>query len=88
MRRFRKHPFTLVEMMVAMAVLVIMMSFLFQFVIGAQRIWSSSSGTADTYDQASILLTYMQKDIANIPYIRREGVGDIAGTIPLPTTLV
>ena len=38
-----RHNFTLLEILVAVAVLVIMMSFLFQFVISAQRVWAAST---------------------------------------------
>ena len=60
-----KH-FTLVELMVAMAVLVIMMSFLFQFVIGAQRVWSSSSGSAALFEQAELVFDFIGSDFQNI----------------------
>ena len=66
MEKPQKHAFTLVELMVAMAILVIMMGFLFQFVIGAQRIWHSSSGEAALFEQAQLVFEYMGKDFKNI----------------------
>ena len=66
MKKPQTHAFTLVELMVAMAILVIMMGFLFQFVIGAQRIWHSSSGEAALFEQAQLVFEYMGKDFKNI----------------------
>ena len=66
MEKPQKHAFTLVELMVAMAILVIMMGFLFQFVIGAQRVWSSSSGSTALYEQAQLVFDFMGKDLKNI----------------------
>lgn len=58
----KKNLFTLVEIMIAMAVLVIMMGFLFQFINSAQRMWSASESTSNTFDQAQILLQLLEND--------------------------
>ena len=58
--------FTLIELMVAMAILVIMMGFLFQFVISAQRLWSASSQKAGLYEQAQIILSSFESDFHNV----------------------
>ena len=80
----RTHKnFTLVELMVAMAILVIMMGFLFQFVISAQRLWSASSQNASLFEQSQIVLSTFEADLQNaivhddsgpsIPYYRTVG---------------
>ncbi len=84
----RKKAFTLVELMVAMAVLVIMMGFLFQFIISAQRLWSSSNADASVHTQAQIVFSMFENDLQNIivkddagygiPYLVRTDVGDSA----------
>jgi len=61
-----------VEIMVAMAILVIMMGFLFQFVIGAQRIWSASESTSTTFDQAQIALQLLENDLQSVSYANDE----------------
>jgi len=58
--------FTLVELMVAMAILVIMMGFLFQFVNGARRIWTASASTAEAFDDAQIVLQVMENDLKHL----------------------
>ncbi|HOG50347.1 MAG TPA: type II secretion system protein [Lentisphaeria bacterium] len=66
--RYTKTHYTLVEIMVAIAILVIMMGFLFQFVIGAQRIWSSSESTSNTFEQAQIALQLIENDLQSTLY--------------------
>ena len=61
-----QKKFTLVELMVAMAILVIMMGFLFQFVNGARRIWMASTATAEAFDDAQIVLQTMENDLKKI----------------------
>ena len=64
--RYTQKYYTLVEIMVAMAILVIMMGFLFQFAIGAQRIWSASESTSTTFDQAQIALQLLENDLQSV----------------------
>lgn len=61
----RMRPFSLVELMVAMGMLVIMMGFLFQFVIGAQRIWSASNRNASTFTDAQLVFSLIERDLHN-----------------------
>ncbi|MDQ0291066.1 PulJ/GspJ family protein [Oligosphaera ethanolica] len=68
----KTRRYTLVEILVAMAILVIMMSFLFQFVIGAQRIWSASESTADIFDQAQLVMELVENDLQAINFICDE----------------
>ena len=65
--------YTLVEIMVAMAILVIMMGFLFQFVIGAQRIWSASTKTSSVFDKAQIVFDVIETDIKNAQFSDEPG---------------
>jgi hypothetical protein len=52
--------------MVAMAILIIMMGFLLQFVNGARRIWMSSTVTAEAFDDGQIVLQVIENDLKNI----------------------
>lgn len=61
MKQFR-HNFTLLEILVAVAVLVIMMGFLFQFVISAQRVWASSTARTQLADQANTVFQLLSED--------------------------
>ena len=69
----QKRHFTLVELMVAMGVLVIMMGFLFQFTIGAQRIWNASSKQTVAFSSAHVLLDILNDDLQNMRYSNEEG---------------
>lgn len=60
-----QHGFTLVELMVAMAVLIVMMGFLFQFTIGAQRIWTAVGADDDASFGAQITMQYLTDDLEN-----------------------
>lgn len=55
--------FTLIELMIAMAVLVIMMGFLFQFIISAQRLWSASNNNDVLFEQAQLCFDLLEKDL-------------------------
>lgn len=61
----RLRLFSLVELMVAMGMLVVMMGFLFQFVIGAQRIWSASNRNASTFTDAQLVFSLLERDLHN-----------------------
>ena len=69
----KARRYTLVEILVAMAILVIMMSFLFQFVIGAQRIWSASTRTASVFDKAQIVFDVLETDLKNAQFSDEPG---------------
>ena len=62
----RHRVFTLVEIMVTMAILVVMMGFLFQFVLGAQRIWSATTKDTEMFEQAQIIFNVMEADLKNM----------------------
>lgn len=59
----RLHRFTLVEIMVTLAIIVVMMGFLFHFVIGAQRIWSATSKGSEMFEEAQIILQVLESDL-------------------------
>ncbi len=61
-----RHNFTLLEILVAVAVLVIMMGFLFQFVISAQRVWAASTARTDMADQANAIFQLLGEDINQV----------------------
>lgn len=69
----KTRRYTLVEILVAMAILVIMMSFLFQFVIGAQRIWSASTRTSSVFDKAQIVFDVIETDLKNAQFSDEPG---------------
>ena len=63
-----KHTFhyTLIEVLVAIAVLVLMMSFLFQFTGSAQRIWSASNASMDVASSSDAILALLDEDLAQM----------------------
>ena len=68
----RLRLFSLVELMVAMGMLVVMMGFLFQFVIGAQRIWSASNRNASTFTDAQLVFSLLERDLHNATFQHAE----------------
>ena len=66
--------YTLVEILVAVAVLVIMMGFLFQFTIGAQRIWLSTTARMTVADQAQGILNLLTDDLGQMVTDDTEGL--------------
>ncbi len=65
MKTMKTHRFTLVELLVSMAVLVVMVGFMFEFVSGAQRIWTSSSGSTSLFEQSELIFNYVGTDLKN-----------------------
>lgn len=61
-----KHNFTLIEILVAVAVLVIMMGFLFQFTTGAQRVWSANTARTEMSAQADAIFSLIKEDLEHI----------------------
>ncbi len=59
----KNRPYTLVEVMVALAVLVLMMSFLFQFVIGAQRVWHGNTRRTSLFEKAQVVFDVLEQDL-------------------------
>ena len=65
MKTTQRHLFTLVELLVSMAVLVVMVGFMFEFVSGAQKIWTSSSGGTSLFEQSELVFNYIGTDLKN-----------------------
>jgi type II secretory pathway component PulJ len=59
----RKNSFTLVEMLASMAILVILMGFLFQFLSSAQRAWSLIETNTRIYENARVALDLITRDL-------------------------
>ncbi|MFA6816924.1 MAG: prepilin-type N-terminal cleavage/methylation domain-containing protein [Lentisphaeria bacterium] len=66
--KYKNKRFTLVEVMVSLAILVIMMGFLFEFVIGAQKVWSANRRMAKLFSNAQIVFKWLEQDINNAVY--------------------
>lgn len=66
--RTHKHLFSLVELLVAVAVLSLMMTFLFQFILSAQRVWSGTTNASNVYAQAQVALDVIGNDFQNLLY--------------------
>ena len=67
-----RHNFTLLEILVAVSVLVIMMGFLFQFVISAQRVWAASTARTYMADQAKAVFQLMGDDLCQMVTVTEE----------------
>ncbi|MGN0879062.1 MAG: PilW family protein [Oligosphaeraceae bacterium] len=65
--------FTLVEIMVAVGMLMLIMSFLFQFVLGSQRLWSASNHTGLVFDNAQLVMDMLGQDVRNLQYANQVG---------------
>lgn len=63
-----RRLFTLVEIMVALAMLMLMMSFLFEFVLSSQKLWRASENQARVFDDAQVALTIIGDDLRNMEY--------------------
>ena len=63
-----KHTFhyTLIEVLVAVAVLALMMSFLFQFTGSAQRIWRASSASMDIASSSDTVFALLDEDLSQM----------------------
>jgi type II secretory pathway component PulJ len=61
--RCRAQRFTLVELLAAMAVLVVMMFLLFRFIAGAQQAWSVATSSQEVYEKARIALDLITRDL-------------------------
>ena len=66
--RFRKAPFTLVEMVVSLGVFSILMLIMFQMFTSAQKSWLISKSRADAYENAKIALDLISRDLQCVYY--------------------
>ncbi|OPZ30402.1 MAG: hypothetical protein BWZ02_00787 [Lentisphaerae bacterium ADurb.BinA184] len=58
-----RKPFTLVEVLVAMAVLAVMMLMLFRLFAAAQNVWSLSAASMRIYENARVATELMERDL-------------------------
>lgn len=58
-----RRCFTLVELLAAMAVLVVMMFMLFRFIAGAQRAWSAANASQELYEKARVAMDLITRDL-------------------------
>lgn len=65
----QSRHFTLLEILVAIAVLVVMMGFIFQFINSALKIWSASKSTSEIFDQAQLVFDMLEHDLQNLHFV-------------------
>ncbi len=75
-KHFSRHAFSLIELLIAMAILVLMMSFLLQFTNSARRIYTASSRHAATFEAGNLLFQYLDRDLKNLVFRDRESNPD------------
>jgi len=68
----QSRHFTLLEILVAIAVLVVMMGFIFQFINSALKIWSASKSTSEIFDQAQLVFDMLEHDLQNLHFVSDE----------------
>ncbi|NLF18752.1 MAG: prepilin-type N-terminal cleavage/methylation domain-containing protein, partial [Lentisphaerae bacterium] len=59
----RCRAFTLVELLAALAVLVVMMFLLFRFISGAQQAWSAANARQEVYEKARVAMDLLTRDL-------------------------
>ncbi|MGN0867554.1 MAG: type II secretion system protein J [Oligosphaeraceae bacterium] len=72
MNKLHSHPFTLIEVLAAVAVLVIMMGFIFQFTSSAQKLWASNTGRTEMSAQADAVFSILQEDLEHLYVVGPE----------------
>lgn len=69
----RRRHFTLIELLAAMAVLVLLMMMLFRFVGSAQSAWSASETNTRIYENARIAFEVITRDLQSAVASSRDG---------------
>ncbi len=72
MKNIRKNAFTLVEVLVAVAVLVIMMTFIFQYTASAQRLWAANTARTEMSAQADTLFSLLEQDLTHMYVVQKD----------------
>lgn len=72
MNKLHSHSFTLIEVLAAVAVLVIMMGFIFQFTSSAQKLWASNTGRTEMSAQANAVFSLLQEDLEHMYVVSPE----------------
>lgn len=73
----RRTAFTLIELIVAMAVFAVMMTALMQFYSATQKLWNGMSARTETFDGARVALDLISNDLQTILYTGDAGVKSI-----------
>ncbi|MCK4982534.1 MAG: hypothetical protein KAS17_06400 [Victivallaceae bacterium] len=95
----KKHNirhYTIVEVMVAMAIFLVMMTIMMQFFTSAQKVWNLSSKRNDMYADARVAMNLMTREIQSMLFRNEatDGTGiypfwyewsDFDDTMPLPS---
>jgi len=63
-----RRRFTLIEILAAMAVLVVIMAALFQFLLSAQRAWTMTETNSRAYENAQIVFEIITKDLQSVMF--------------------
>ncbi len=72
MKTNRKHAFTLAEVLVAVAVLLIMMTFIFQYTASAQRLWAANTARTEMSAQANALFSLLEQDLESMYVVQED----------------
>ena len=78
-RRIFRNCFTLVEVVVSMAVFAILMLGLMQFFASAQGLWSSTSSRVSTCEEARVAMNLLSTDLMCAYYEEGRTVGSVQG---------
>ena len=70
----RQTHYTLIEVLVAIAVLALMMSFIFQFTSGAQRVWRASNENMDVSSNADVIFSLLDEDLGQMQVDAERGL--------------
>ena len=77
--KFMRDPvrkgFTLIELVVAMAVFSLMMMLMMQFFVDTQRLWSKSEDKANMYADARVAMDLMASALQSVYYQESSGMG-------------
>lgn len=78
-KKFMRNPvrkgFTLIELVVAMAVFSLMMLLMMQFFMDTQRLWSKSEDKANMYADARVAMDLMSSALQSVYYQESSGMG-------------
>jgi len=70
---YKTHNFSLVELLVSLAIFMIMMGFLFTLFNGANKAWSRSDSSTRVYDRGRAILNLISTDLQNAVVSKEKG---------------
>ena len=79
MKKRRKHPFTLVEILVSMAVFSILLTLMVQFFSSARTLWVANEKRASVYADASAAIDLMEKLLQTTYFSENSTPFEISG---------